>query len=222
MGNWSEELIHCRACERLVQWRNQVSFKKPKRFKHWIYWARPVLGFGDTNAELLIVGLAPAGHGGNRTGRLFTGDRSGEWLFDALYKFGFASHPESKHFNDSMELYNAYITAVCRCVPPKNKPSTEELKNCQTFLEADLNNLPHLKAVLTLGGIATTWFGRLIGEKLAFKHGKIQQASYKSRTLTVFMSYHPSQQNTFTGRLTRQMWYKVFKDIKEFLSLKQI
>ncbi len=220
MAGWSEDIISCTRCSRLVTWRNNVSFNKPKRFRHWIYWARPVPGFGDLNAELLIVGLAPAAHGGNRTGRLFTGDRSGEWLFEALHKFGFASHSQSKHFNDSMKLYNAYITAVCRCAPPQNKPSTQELTNCQNFLEKDLKNLPNLKAVLTLGGIATSWFGKLIGEKLAFQHGKTQQVTYKNKRLTVFMSYHPSQQNTFTGRLTKQMWHRIFENIKNFLSSK--
>ncbi len=220
MSGWSDELIFCQRCPRLVQWRNEASFNKPKRFKHWIYWARPVPGFGDPNAELLIIGLAPAAHGGNRTGRLFTGDRSGEWLFDALYKFGFSSYPESKHFNDSMKLFNTYITAVCRCAPPQNKPLAQELRNCQIFLEKDLNNLSNLKAVLTLGGIATSWFGKLIGEKLTFQHSTRQTVTYNDKHLTVFMSYHPSQQNTFTGRLTKQMWYKIFENIKNFLSSK--
>ncbi len=220
MNNWSEDLIYCTACPRLVKWRVEASFKKPKRFKHWIYWARPMLGFGDPNAQLLIVGLAPAAHGGNRTGRLFTGDRSGEWLFDALFKFGFASHPVSRHFNDSLHLFDAYITAVCRCAPPQNKPTTQELINCQKFLKEDINKLTNLKAILTLGNIATTWFGKAIGHRLKFRHGSTETVECCNRQVTVFMSYHPSQQNTFTGRLTREMWYEVFRQIKEFLKQK--
>jgi uracil-DNA glycosylase family 4 len=188
------------------------------------YWGKPVPSFGDPAAGLLILGLAPAAHGANRTGRMFTGDRSGEFLYRALYETGFASQPDSRQRDDRLKLRHCYITAAVRCAPPKNKPLPQELRNCQSYFEKELELLQHMRAVLALGRIAFDSYLRAVGRRegfpprssLRFAHG----ASYQlPRGLPrLFASYHPSQQNTQTGRLTPEMFRKVLTDIRRFLA----
>lgn len=203
------EVVACRACPRLVTWREQVAEEKRAAYADQTYWGRPVPGFGDPDAEVVVVGLAPAAHGANRTGRMFTGDRSGDWLYASLYRTGFANQPTSVAVDDGLQLAGAYITAPVRCAPPANRPTTEERDSCAPFLAADLRLLPWRVAV-ALGGFAwdavlrtTGWDGR----KPRFAHG----AEVPLPTGQVLLgSYHVSQQNTFTGRLTEQMLDAVF------------
>jgi uracil-DNA glycosylase len=197
-------LVGCRACPRLVVWREQVAAEKRRAFEDWTYWGRPVPGFGDREAGVLIVGLAPAAHGANRTGRMFTGDRSGDWLYASLHRTGFANQPTSTHVGDGLELSGAYVTAPVRCAPPKNRPTTAERDRCAGYLEAEMELLPWRVAV-ALGGFgwdavlrARGWVGR----KPRFGHGA--EAELPDGRLLVG-SYHVSQQNTFTGRLTEAM-----------------
>ena len=193
-------------------------------YREWTYWGKPVPSFGDPQAELLILGLAPAAHGANRTGRMFTGDRSGEFLYRALDDAGFASQPESRERDDGRELRDCYITAALRCAPPQNKPLPEELRNCQPYLERELELLECVRAVLALGKIAFDAYLRVVSQsrdfpphsRFAFAHG----ASYAlpGGLPRLFASYHPSQQNTQTGRLTPQMFGKVLADIHRYLA----
>jgi uracil-DNA glycosylase len=218
----NERVIHCRKCPRLVRYREQVARVRKRAFRDAVYWARPSPGFGDPAARLVIVGLAPAAHGGNRTGRMFTGDCSGDFLYDCLHRAGFANQPTSVDRNDGLRLTGAYITAVCRCAPPANKPLPSEILNCRPFLEEDLA-LIEPRAVLALGGIALRGYLAVLKQhglitSLApypFKHG----ASYKlpGDLPRLFASYHPSQQNTFTGRLTKPMFLAVLRRIRRCL-----
>ena len=204
----------CRACPRLVRWRERVAREKVRRFAGEEYWGRPLPGFGDPGARLLIVGLAPAAHGGNRTGRMFTGDESGNWLFRALHEAGFASQEASAHRRDGMELRDCYITAAARCAPPANKLSVAELRRCRPFLLEEIAALRKVRVVVGLGRVgfeaalqAYRASGRITWEKKpAFGHGRVHTFG----EITVFASYHPSQQNTFTGRLTRPMLDRIF------------
>ncbi|MEW6209499.1 MAG: uracil-DNA glycosylase [Acidobacteriota bacterium] len=203
------EVIDCSRCERLVEWRNQVAREKVRRFAQEDYWGRAVPSFGDPRARLLIVGLAPAAHGANRTGRMFTGDRSGEWLYRALHRAGFASQPHSTNRSDGLLLIDCYITAVIHCAPPRNKPLKEEIENCRRFLLREIELLSRVRVVMALGGIAfeaaIRAFG-LEGERRKFSHGvecRLRGGKY------LLVSYHPSQQNTFTGRLTEDMLDRV-------------
>jgi uracil-DNA glycosylase len=202
-------VIDCRACPRLVAWREQVAVEKRRAYEDWTYWGRPVPGFGDREARVLIVGLAPAAHGANRTGRMFTGDRSGDWLYGSLYRTGFANQSTSTHVGDGLELNDAYVTAPVRCAPPTNKPTTEERDRCAGYLESEMELLPWTVAV-ALGGFgwdavlrARGWNGR----KPRFGHG-VEAELPDGRVL--LGSYHVSQQNTFTGRLTEDMLDAVF------------
>ena len=220
---WKPELdrrvIACRACPRLVWWREKVAKEKVRRFVNEEYWGRPLPGFGDPDARLLIVGLAPAAHGGNRTGRMFTGDESGNWLFRALHDAGFASQAESLHRGDGMALRNCYITAAARCAPPANKPEPSELGHCRPFLLEEIAALKRVRVVVGLGRIgfeaalqAYRASGRAGWEKKpAFGHGKVHRLG----GITFVASYHPSQQNTFTGRLTRPMFTRIFATAAE-------
>ncbi len=218
-----QKVIRCTLCPRLVRYREKVAQEKRRMFRDWEYWGKPVPSFGDPQAELMIVGLAPAAHGANRTGRMFTGDRSGDFLFRALYEAGFASQPESHDRNDGLRLHRCYITAVLRCAPPKNKPLPQELRNCQPYLESELELLGRLRAVLALGRIAFDRYLNVIKEqvdlpprsKMRFAHG----ASYAlpGELPRLFASYHPSQQNTQTGKLTPAMMHKVLLDIDKYL-----
>ena len=177
------------------------------------YWGKPLTGFGDINAELLIIGLAPAAHGGNRTGRMFTGDSSGDWLARVLYEFGFANKPASQRINDGFQLTNAYITASVRCAPPENKPSRDELDNCSTYLQEELNLLRNVRVIICLGKIAFESCSKLLEIKSGFSHGKV----ISHEKFDIVCSYHPSRQNTQTGRLHWEQWLKIFATSKTLL-----
>lgn len=214
------EVVACTRCPRLVAWRERAAREKPKRYEGWNYWARPVAGFGDPNAPLLVVGLAPAAHGGNRTGRIFTGDRSGDWLFGALHRAGFANQESSEARDDGLRLSECYIAAVNRCAPPGNRPSPEERDNCLPYLVRELELLP-ARVIVALGSFA--WDGalralRALGieipkPKPKFGHGvEVEIGPYR-----LLGSYHPSQQNTFTGTLTEEMLDAVFARARELI-----
>ncbi len=207
----------CRRCPRLVAWREDVARTKVARYADWTYWGRPVPSFGDPQGRLWIVGLAPAAHGANRTGRMFTGDRSGEWLYEALYRYGFANQPQSTHVGDGLALTDCLITASVRCAPPDNKPLPQEFDNCRPWIEAEMAMLPNVRVVLVLGQIALTTAWKLLGEgrRPPFSHGG--EAPLPGGSV-LLMSYHPSQQNTFTGKLTRPMWHAIFARARALLS----
>jgi uracil-DNA glycosylase family 4 len=209
-----KRIVICRACPRLVEWRERVALEKVRRFRDEDYWGRPVPSFGDVDARLLIVGLAPAAHGGNRTGRIFTGDRSGDWLYRSLYRAGFANQPVSINRSDGLRLKDCYITAVIHCAPPGNKPLREEIANCRGFLTEELRLLNRLRVVVGLGRLA---FDAVISalsdagliapkKRPSFAHG----IEYADSGLVVIASFHPSQQNTFTGKLTEPMLDRIF------------
>ena len=208
------EVVKCRACPRLVEWRERVADEKVARFRDWDYWARPVPGFGDPRARVLVVGLAPAAHGGNRTGRVFTGDRSGDFLFAALHRTGYANQPTSTHRGDGLELRDCFITAAVKCAPPANKPTPAERDACRPYLERELVELRDVRVVVTLGQFgwdAITAHYRL-RPKPKFGHGA-EVALPDDRVL--LGSYHVSQQNTFTGVLTPDMLDAVFNRARE-------
>lgn len=204
-----DRIINCRKCPRLISYIKEVAKNKPKRYKNWEYWAKPLPGFGDLKARILIIGLAPAAHGGNRTGRMFTGDSSGNWLIKALYELGYANQPYSVSLDDGLTLKDVYITACLRCAPPKNKPNRDELENCREYLEEELKILKEVKVVITLGRIAFDTFLKISKyPKLKFKHGE----KYKVGKYTLIVSYHPSRQNTQTGKLKWEDWLNIFKE----------
>ncbi|MFA6540370.1 MAG: uracil-DNA glycosylase [Bacteroidota bacterium] len=212
----------CRLCPRLVEWREEVAAEKTKRFSDWTYWGKPVPGFGDPDAEVVIVGLAPAAHGANRTGRMFTGDESGKWLYRALHKSGFANRQNSEHVNDGMKLTNCYITAAARCAPPQNKLFPIELQNCRPFLLQEFQLLKKCKVIVGLGKIGFDTAFEVIRSlkktdlvrKPHFSHVTVVPLS---KSLTLIGSYHPSQQNTFTGRLTEPMFDSIFRAVRKEL-----
>jgi uracil-DNA glycosylase len=216
------EIIACRKCPRLVLYREAIARKKRRAFLEWDYWGKPVPGFGDPEARLFILGLAPAAHGANRTGRMFTGDRSGDFLYRAMYAAGFANQPTSIQRGDGLVLKDAYVAATARCAPPANKPLPSELRHCQPYLVRELNAL-RPRAILVLGNIALRAYLGLLKEQqristfaaFPFGHGAIHHLPAPLPRL--FASYHPSQQNTFTGKLTDAMLLKVFEDIREYL-----
>ncbi len=202
------EIVACRRCPRLVEWREQSASKPPARFAGQRYWARPVPGFGDRAARILVVGLAPAAHGGNRTGRVFTGDRSGDFLFASLHRAGFANRPESVAVDDGLALRGLYVSAIVRCAPPDNKPVPPERDNCLPYLVRELALLPRLRVVVALGAFA--WDGAVraiavLGYHVAPKPAFGHLSETRIGPLILLGSYHPSQQNTFTGRLTAPM-----------------
>lgn len=221
-----EVVIACRKCPRLVTYREEVARTKRRAFRDWNYWGRPVPGFGDSHAKLLIVGLAPAAHGANRTGRMFTGDRSGDFLYARLYEAGFGNQPTSVDANDGLELRDAYISAAARCAPPDNRPLPEELRNCAGYLEQELAIL-RPRAVLALGAIAFHAYlclllkaGRITSISMyAFSHGA--EFSFPGDLPHLFASYHPSQQNTQTGRLTPAMFDAVLRRIRRVVGATQ-
>lgn len=206
----AQEIAQCRACPRLVDWREKVAREKRAAFRDEEYWGRGVPGFGDPNALVLVVGLAPAAHGANRTGRMFTGDRSGDFLYSSMWRTGFANQPTARHKDDGLELTGAYITAPVRCAPPANKPTREERDNCRGFLVRELALLVDVKVILALGGIAYETITSELGvrPRPRFAHG-LEVPLDDDRTL--LCSYHVSQQNTFTGRLTEEMFDDVFR-----------
>ncbi|MGH2964806.1 MAG: uracil-DNA glycosylase [Solirubrobacterales bacterium] len=208
------EIVGCRRCPRLVEWRERVAKEPPRRFQGQVYWAKPLPGFGDPRAKVVVIGLAPAAHGGNRTGRVFTGDRSGDWLYAALHRAGLANQARSEHPGDGLRLRGAYVTAVNRCPPPRNRPTPGERDNCLPYLVAELRLLARKRVIVALGSFA--WDGALralgaLGEEVPrpkprFGHG----AAAKVGRFALLGCYHPSQQNTFTGKLTEPMLDEVF------------
>ncbi len=218
----ASEITSCTRCPRLVEWRERCAVEPPRRYRGERYWAKPLPGFGDAKAGIAVVGLAPAAHGGNRTGRVFTGDRSGDWLYAALYRAGLANQPESVSLDDGLRLRGAYVTAVNRCPPPKNRPTTEERDNCLPYLVRELRLLASTRVIVALGNYA--WAGSLLalGELGAvvprprprFGHG----AEARVGEWTMVGCFHPSQQNTFTGRLTEPMLDEVFARARELAS----
>lgn len=216
-------VVGCRACPRLVEWREETARVKRRMYRDAEYWGKPLAAFGDPEARLLIVGLAPAAHGGNRTGRMFTGDRSGDWLFGALYRAGFANQPGSEHRGDGLELRDALITAAARCAPPANKPTRDELSACRPYLAREIELLPDLRVVVVLGRIAFDAFlrayydtGRMMpSRKPAFGHNAAARLPDGGPLLIA--CYHPSQQNTQTGRLTEAMLDDVFRQARQAL-----
>lgn len=218
----NQEIIACRRCPRLVEYRERVARDKRRAFRDWTYWGRPVPGFGDPHAELLILGLAPAAHGGNRTGRVFTGDRSGDFLFRLLFRAGFANQPTSTRAGDGLLLTNAYIAATARCAPPDNKPLPSEAANCRGYLERELELL-RPRTILALGRIAWDAYLQILKSRgliascatYRFSHGAV--ANLPAGLPRLFGSYHPSQQNTQTGRLNDAMFLDVLRAISAFL-----
>lgn len=222
LAQLSRAVARCRKCPRLVRWRERVAKVPPRRYQGQTYWAKPLPGFGDPAARLLIVGLAPAAHGGNRTGRMFTGDRSGDWLYGALYAHGFANQPHSDHRDDGLELKDCYITAAVRCAPPQNKPSLAEFERCRPYLVHELKLFKEAKVIIALGKIAFDSFLAAYQEKGCaipkprpkFGHGA---SIILPGNLRLICSYHPSQQNTFTGKLTREMFDHIFAQARAAL-----
>ena len=219
-------IVNCRRCPRLVRWREACAKSPPRRFSGNDYWARPLPGFGDPTARLLIIGLAPAAHGGNRTGRMFTGDRSGDWLYGALHSAGFARHPYSNNRKDGQKLKDCYITAAVRCAPPGNKPSLAEFKRCRPFLVQELRLFRRVAVVVALGKIAFDAYlaaflengGAIPKPRPKFGHGATTVLPNGVRLIS---SYHPSQQNTFTGKLTKAMFQSVFDEARAVLEGQQ-
>jgi uracil-DNA glycosylase family 4 len=203
-----DEVVQCRRCPRLVEWRERVAGEKRAAYRDEEYWGRPIPGFGDPAARVFVLGLAPAAHGGNRTGRVFTGDRSGDWLFAAMHRAGFANQPTSRHRNDGLELRDAYIAAAVRCAPPANKPTPQERANCEPFLRRELALMPGVRVVVCLGAFAYQSAARILGirPRPPFGHG----VEVTAGAVMVLCSYHPSQQNTFTGKLTEAMFDAIF------------
>ncbi|NCG33067.1 MAG: uracil-DNA glycosylase [Proteobacteria bacterium] len=214
-------ITQCHLCSRLVEWREQVAVEKRASFRDDEYWGRPVPSFGDPNARVLVVGLAPAAHGANRTGRMFTGDRSGDWLYGALHRAGFANQPRATAVDDGLELQDVFVSAAVRCAPPANKPTVQERDACRPWLDEELNLLAQLRVVVVLGSFSYIQALKVLGDRgldvpkprPRFGHG----VEVDLGALTLIASYHPSQQNTFTGKLTEPMFDRVFEKAKELL-----
>jgi uracil-DNA glycosylase family 4 len=214
LANLNETVANCYRCPRLVEWRELVAREKRAAYRDEVYWGRPVPGFGDPRAKLLIVGLAPAAHGGNRTGRVFTGDRSGDWLFGALHRAGFANQPFSRRPGDGLQLRGAYIAAAVRCAPPANRPLPEERDRCLPYLKREFELLANVRVVVVLGKFASDAVADLLGvrPRPAFAHGAESRLPGGQALLA---TYHPSQQNTFTGKLTAAMFDAIWRRARE-------
>jgi uracil-DNA glycosylase len=220
----NREVVACTRCPRLVEYRERIAREKRRAYLDWDYWGKPVPGFGDPHARVLVMGLAPGAHGSNRTGRPFTGDASGKFMYPVLHETGFANQPTATDRNDGLKLINLYITAAVRCAPPENKPLPEELANCSYFLDRELAGLQEVKVVVALGKIGFDAYlnylqrrGEIASKKIyLFKHG----AHYRMPDGKVLLaSYHPSNQNTQTGKLTRKMFVEIFKQAARFADL---
>lgn len=220
IASLQDQIITCHLCPRLVEWREKIAREKVRRFADQEYWGKPVPSFGDPRARLLVLGLAPAAHGGNRTGRIFTGDRSGDWLFRALHKSGFANQPTSVARDDGLRLRDCYVTAAVRCAPPQNKPLPEENANCRPYLLSEIELLKRVRVIIALGRFA---FDAVIASV-----GQVDQSSRRpefrhstevrlARGITLIASFHPSQQNTFTGKLTEPMFDRVFTRARKII-----
>jgi uracil-DNA glycosylase family 4 len=213
-----QEIITCRKCPRLVAWREEVARIKRKAYQDQTYWGKPVPGFGDSDARIIVVGLAPGAHGSNRTGRMFTGDASGKFLYAALHRAGFANQTESSQRDDGLALQDVFITAVCRCVPPQNKPTAEEIKNCLPWLQAEINLLTHAEGFVALGKVAFDTLVRMHRSEEHPDHKPVfgHNAFYRlgDGLPWLLASYHPSQQNTLTGRLTEAMFAEVWENVR--------
>ena len=210
----NRRITECTNCSRLSAYIREVAKNKVRRFREEEYYGKPLSGFGDINARLLIIGLAPAAHGGNRTGRMFTGDSSGDWLAKVMYEHGFASIPTSQSRDDGLVLYNAYITAAVRCAPPQNKPTRDEMNNCFWYLKEEMQILKNVSVILCLGKIAYDTACKLLDVKSEkFGHNKL----FKYEKYKILTSYHPSKQNTQTGRLVWKDWYAVFAKAKKII-----
>ena len=216
----NKKIINCNSCKRLVLFRKKIAIKKTKKYKDHIYWGKPVIGFGDLNAEILIVGLAPAAHGGNRTGRAFTGDKSGDFLFKCLNTLKISNRSVSLNKNDGLNLKKTYITNILKCVPPEDKPLNEEIMNCSNYLDSEISNLKNLKVIVTLGKVAFDSYIKFykkkyfIDKKLIFKHGKKYKLPDKK---IVIPCYHPSPRNVNTGKITFKMLRKIFIEAKKII-----
>ena len=211
----NEQVEHCTKCPRLVAWRHEVAETKRASFAGEVYWGRPITGFGDHRARVMVLGLAPAAHGGNRTGRIFTGDRSGDWLFRALHRAGYANQPTSTHRDDGLRLTDCFVTAAVRCAPPANKPTPSERDTCQPYLERELQLLEHLKVIVCLGSFAWDGALRVVPQRVTPKPRFGHLAEATAGDYVLLGSYHPSQQNTFTGKLTEPMFDAVFTRAKQ-------
>ncbi len=210
----SQDIIRCHTCPRLIEHCKSTAALKKRAYLNDAYWGKPVPGFGDPQAQLWIVGLAPAAHGANRTGRIFTGDRSGEWLYRALHRAGFANQAQSLHAQDGLRLQDCYISCAVRCAPPGNRPSPQELSHCLPFLEREMRALTQWNTLIALGQFAFHALWKILGEKQArprMAHGDLLELPHGKRLI---FSYHPSQQNTFTGRLTEPMFDRIFQKAK--------
>ena len=218
----TKELIQCQRCPRLVAWREEIAHTKRKAYQDQVYWGKPVPGFGDPEAKIMIVGLAPGAHGSNRTGRMFTGDASGDFLYPALHRVGFANQPTADHPGDELVLNDVFITAICRCVPPQNRPKTVEIENCLPWLAAEMDLMPHLQGFVALGKIAFDGIVRMHKingiplPKMAFAHNALYHLGEGLPWLLA--SYHPSQQNTLTGRLTQEMFNGIWERARLLIS----
>lgn len=235
LATLNAELVTCRRCPRLVEWRERIAHEKRRAYRDWDYWGKPVPGFGDPTAPVMVVGLAPGAHGSNRTGRMFTGDASGDFLYSALYRAGFASQPNAISREDGLALRGLYITAVCRCAPPSNKPTPEEIRNCLPYLQAEIEIL-RPRGYVALGRIAFETLKSLLAAPAAwtFAHGALYRfpdSRNQSKDLSLaaerrslntdywlLASYHPSRQNTQTGRLTVAMFDEIWRTVKNLLS----
>jgi uracil-DNA glycosylase family 4 len=219
----NSEIVECRTCPRLVDWREKVAREKRRAFKEDDYWGKPVPGFGDQNAQILIMGLAPGAHGSNRTGRMFTGDASGEFLFPSLFQGGFSTKAATTSANDGLQLKKVFITAVCRCAPPANKPTRIEQLNCKGYLLRELSLLENIRGIIALGGIAfNNAFDILkylyeinVTRRPKFGHGKLY--TWQASPVWLLASYHPSRQNTQTGRLTKEMFSMIWSRANQLI-----
>jgi uracil-DNA glycosylase family 4 len=221
------QVIACQRCPRLREYCHDVALAKRRAYRDWEYWGKPVPSFGDPRARVLIIGLAPGAHGANRTGRIFTGDRSGDYLYRALYQTGFASQPESRSRDDGLTLSDVYITAAARCAPPDNKPAPAELANCRPYLERELDLLKDVRVVVALGRLAFDSYLRIlrdrgrIASRAAFRFAHDAEHHTGPGAPVLISSYHPSQQNTSTGKLTEAMLRQVFERARSIADLKQ-